>query len=67
MFHMKYHDKATCLNTTRISYWSKPAANAVKFWASYVSASSGEATVLWFELQKATNGGWMIRKISAVP
>ncbi|GMM91709.1 hypothetical protein [Qipengyuania sp. MTN3-11] len=67
MFDMKYHDKATCLNTTRISYWSKPAANAVKFPASYVSANSSEAAVLWFELQKATNGSWMIRKISAMP
>jgi|GEM_PF-2140552 len=67
MFHMEYHDKATCLDTTRISDWSKPANNAVKFRASYVSANSGEAAVLWFELQKATNGSWMIRKISAMP
>lgn len=67
MFHMEYHDKATCLDTTRISDWSKPADNAVKFRASYVSAASGEAAVLWFELQKATNGSWMIRKISAMP
>ena len=67
MFHMEYHDKATCLDTTRISDWSKPANNAVKFRASYVSAVSGEAAVLWFELQEARNGNWMIRKISTMP
>ena len=67
MFHMEYHDKATCLDTTRISEWSKPADNAVKFRASYVSAASGEAAVLWFELQKVSDGSWMIRKISAMP
>ena len=67
MFHMKYHDKTICLDPTRISDWSKPADNAVKFRSSYVSANSGEAAVLWFELQKASNGSWMIRKISAMP
>ena len=66
MFHMDYHDKATCLDTTRISDWSKPANNAVKFRASYVSADSGEAAVLWFELQTVSNGSWTIRKISAM-
>ena len=64
MWGMKYHDFATCLDTTRITQWSKPAKNALSFRTYYVAADSGEAGELKFTLQKTSEGTWMIQDVS---
>ncbi len=64
MWSMKHHDKTICLNTARITDWSKPAKNALSFRTYYVAGDSGEAGDVKFTLQKARDGNWMIQKIS---
>lgn len=64
--HMKYHDRATCLDVARVTDWAKPANNALRFRAYLVSASSGEAKDQQFELQKDTNGQWLIRQVGYI-
>ncbi len=60
----KYHDQTKCLDVQRIADWSKPAKNALRFRAWYVAADSGEAGNQRFELQKASDGTWVIRDVS---
>lgn len=63
MADMRYHDKSRCLDVIRLTDWTKPANNALTFQAYYLAADSGEAKRQTFELQKSSEGQWMIRKI----
>lgn len=63
MQNLDYHDKSTCLDVVRLTDWTKPANNALKFEAHYISPQSGEAKQQTFELQKGSDGQWMIRNI----
>lgn len=64
MGNMKYHDKSLCLDIARLADWSKPANNALNFKAYLLSPQSGEAVGQRFELQKSTEGQWMIRQLN---
>ena len=61
MLRTKYHDRTTCMDVVRIVNWSKPAANALKFQAYFVAADSGESASVIFELQRASDGEWLVR------
>lgn len=63
MANVEYHDKTRCLDVLRLADWSKPARNALKFRAYYLSEDSGESKRQVFELQKSADGHWMIRDI----
>ncbi|MFC7538133.1 hypothetical protein ACFQPG_12295 [Sphingomonas sp. GCM10030256] len=63
MQNLSYHDNNTCLDVLRLTDWTKPANNTLKFAAHYISPQSGEAKRQTFELQKASDGQWMIRDI----
>lgn len=59
----KYHDQSKCLDVVRLTEWSKPAKNALRFRGFYVADDSGEAGDQKFELQKGSDGQWLIRSI----
>ena len=61
MLRTQYHDKSKCMDVVRIGDWSKPAANALKFRAYFVAADSGEAASVIFELQRSSDGEWLVR------
>ena len=63
MANLQYHDRNRCLDVVRLTDWSKPAANALTFRAYYLAEDSGEAKRQKFEIQKASDGQWMIREI----
>ena len=63
MFGLRYHDKSRCLDVARITDWAKPALNALRFRVYYLAADSGEASSQGFELQKSSDGQWLIREI----
>lgn len=63
MTSVNYHDKSTCFDVVRLTDWTMPALNALKFRAWYISPQSGEAKHQSFELQKTTEGTWMVREI----
>jgi hypothetical protein len=64
MWSMKHHDKTICLDPVRITGWSKPAKNTLSFRTYYVAGDSGEAGDVKFTLLKASDGSWMVQKIS---
>ena len=61
-----YHDTSTCHDIVRIVDLSKPAANALKFTAYYISPSSERASRQTFTLVKNSNGEWLVRNIDLV-
>lgn len=63
MDNLTYHDKNSCLDVARLTDWSKPALNALKFRVYYIAPDSGEAKSQWFEVQKTSEGVWMVRGI----
>lgn len=60
---MPNHDKRRCLTVVRTADWTKPAENALRFRTFYLADDSGDARRQDFELQKASDGQWMIREI----
>ena len=63
---MRYHDAASCLDTVRITEWTKPALNVLAFRVFYVAADSGEAGNQSYVLQKGSEGQWLLRKVDLV-
>lgn len=59
----KYHDQSKCMDVVRLVDWSKPARNALRFRAYYIAEDSGEAGNQKFEIQKGSDGQWLIRDI----
>ena len=64
MSGMKYHDQNVCLDLARLTTWTKPADNALSFTAYYLAGDSGEAANQTYQLQKSTDGQWLIRSIA---
>lgn len=64
MNSLQYHDKRRCLDVARITDWSRPAANALRFRAYYFAADSSEAKGQTFEVQRQ-DGRWMLRLIGS--
>jgi hypothetical protein len=67
MLRTQYHDKSKCMDVVRIGDWSKPAANALKFRAYFVAGDSGEAANVTFELQRSSEGEWLVRDFGGLP
>lgn len=61
---LKYHDATKCLTVLRLADWSKSARNALEFTAYYVADDSGEAASQDVQLQKGSDGHWLIRDIT---
>lgn len=58
---MQYHNQHSCLDVTRIDNWEMPARNALKFFTTFQSKSSEEATLREFIIIKQPNGKWLAR------
>lgn len=62
----QYHDESTCYDVVRVTDVSKPAANALKFTAYYISPSSQRGSRQSFIVVKSSSGEWLIRDIGMV-
>ena len=63
MRNMRYHNANACLDVQRLTEWTKPALNALRFKAFYVAGDSGEAASQTFVLQKDAEGRWLVRSV----
>lgn len=58
MSGMNYH-KSGCLNPVRIAGWQRKSANAIGFFADYVSPQSEESTRRTYTAIKQPSGEWL--------
>ena len=56
---MRYHDRTTCVDLSRIVSATKPALNALQLRLGFVSASSGESKVQDVSFRKV-GGEWLL-------
>jgi hypothetical protein len=62
MSSMNYHDKGLCLNVLRISGWTAPANNALRYEVMYKAEDSGETGISTHELVRQTDGSWLFTR-----
>ncbi len=60
--NMRFHDKGTCLDVTRIQGWNTLSLNAFEFQVVYTAADSGESTVRTHQTQREPDGTWLMNE-----
>ncbi len=61
-FAMRFHDKGTCVDLTRIQGWAPLSLNAFEFQVVYTAADSGESTVRRHVAQREPDGTWLMNR-----
>lgn len=56
---MHYHNKEQCLNVARVSGWTSPALNTLRFEVVYLAEDSGEVVKQNNEVVKQPDGDWL--------
>ena len=56
---MHYHNKEQCVNVARVSGWTSPAINALRFEVVYLADDSGEVVKQNNEVVKQPDGEWL--------
>ena len=56
---MHYHNKEQCVNVARVSGWTSPSINALRFEVVYLADDSGEVVKQNNEVVKQPDGEWL--------